>query len=191
MFVTYLSHRKQTNSSSLFILSLSFSAWKLLKAKLRFTLVLERVLSAWCFTSYFLFFTVMSTSVTFSVLNGVQLLFYPSQPHLRAVIGWRKHTHSPPRNILTKPKHQHTGRGWSSADTVTTTHVQRPKSDDWAGFRAHSHLVLLSRTVSTNVPLPLFRWRTLTSLQSNCAWARLSCLMYGVTRIFTCIFFIF
>ncbi len=37
MFVTYLSNRKPVNSSSLFIPSLSFSAQKLLKAKLRFT----------------------------------------------------------------------------------------------------------------------------------------------------------
>ncbi len=136
VFGTYLSNRNEVNSALLFISSLSFSALKRLKAKLRFTLALERALAAWCFISsglYFLFFTATSASAIFSGLNGFQLVcFIHCQPHLRAVIGWRKHTHSPPRKAPTKPKHPNPGRGWSSADTVTTTHVQSIRSADWA-----------------------------------------------------------
>ncbi len=110
LFGTYLSNREQANSASLFIPSLSFSARKRLKAKLRFTLVLERALSACRFASlglYFLFFTAICISSIFSGLNGVE----SSLPHLCALICWGKHTNSPPRNVPTKPKHQNTGRG--------------------------------------------------------------------------------
>ncbi len=81
-FQTYLDavwhlpvQQKQANSTSLFIPSLSFSARKRLKAKLRFTLVLDQALYACRFASqglYFLFFTAISISSIFSGLNGVE-----------------------------------------------------------------------------------------------------------------------
>ncbi len=72
---------------------------------------------------YFLFFATASAAFIFSDLNGVQsLCFIHSQLHLCAVIGWRKRTHSP-RNIWTKQKHEHTGKGRGSAHTLTTIHV--------------------------------------------------------------------
>ncbi len=50
----------------------------------------------------FLFFIGTSLSNIFSSLNGVQsLCFIHFQPQLLTVIGWRKHTHSPPRNVPT------------------------------------------------------------------------------------------
>ncbi len=147
MFGTDLSNRKQVNSSSLFILSLSFSARKQLKAKRRFSLVLERVLSAY-FTSQgysiFPFFAATSTSVIFSTLNGVQSLrSIHSQPHLCAVIGWGKLTHSPPRNVPTKPKHPDTVSGRSSAASHHHTWTEDQK---WQ--------------LSRKMPLtPPFRWK--------------------------------
>ncbi len=53
----------------------------------------------------------------------------PSRSHLLG-----KQTHFPPRDAPTKWKHQNTGRGQSSADAVTTTHLWGLISHDWAGL---------------------------------------------------------
>ncbi len=47
--------------------------------------------------------------------------------HTRDTLGDSGNIHSPPRKVPTKLKHRNTGRARSSADTVTTTHVQRPR----------------------------------------------------------------
>ncbi len=120
---TYLSNRKHASSSLLVIPSLSFSARKQVRTKMRFTVALEQVLSA----CRFLYFTTTSALAVLYGLNGIQSLvlcvmcFIHFQLHLLAFIGWWKHNHSPPRNIPAKPKHQNTGRGRRSADIVTTT----------------------------------------------------------------------
>ncbi len=144
MFVTFLSNRKQVNSASLFIASLSFRARKQLKAKVRFSLVLERALSARCFISqglYFLFFSAPSASVTLSSLNCTSCCAPPCfQLHLCAFVVlfplrtdknvWLVIIERTRAALETRRTSKHRQRR-SSAYTVTTTQLERPSSDDW------------------------------------------------------------
>ncbi len=120
MFGTSLSNRKQANSASLFSPSFkvaesqneihSHSRASFIRLLFHPTRVTHavKVLRIVCIPNFLWF-------------NGIQSLC--SQPHLHTVIGWGKHTHSPPSNISSKPKHQNTDRGRGSADPVTTTRL--------------------------------------------------------------------
>ncbi len=111
MFGIYLSHRKQVNSTCLFIVNLSFSARKWLKTKPRITLVLEWALSTCCFASLgYISFLHRYICILNFVQYGWRSVTVISTLNLTCALSLAGRK-TPTRNIPTKPKPQNIGRG--------------------------------------------------------------------------------
>ncbi len=114
VFGTNLSDKKQANSASLFIPSLSFSAQRPVKAILRVTSFRNKhYLLAFHLTRAifpFLHRYVHIHHFSRSEWRPVAI-FYPCRTTHGRCFSWGKLTHSPPTFVPTKPNHQNTGRG--------------------------------------------------------------------------------
>lgn len=106
---------------SLFIVSCSLFTLKPVKARPRFTFVLESTLSAQCFASLcFLFFAAVSFSAMSVILKGTQplsFIYFEMSPVYHHWLGI-KHP-LPSKDVLTQPKHQNVGRGQSLCRTLS------------------------------------------------------------------------
>ncbi len=126
MFGTCLSSRKQADSTSLLLPRLSFSAPKRLKAKLRFTLCVEWTSSARRFVTLWLYLLFFTTASSCYVLSTLGLTCMLSSAWGSAVTPHPDSSRDD-QNIKIQAES-------GALQTVTTTHVQRPRSDDWSAF---------------------------------------------------------